>query len=87
MRAPGTWPVARLVRTSSDSPSPTLTDCSIHDGAATSPVLARQLLPDKTSHVGDLDDVARIGAMAKRAEQSRRLYPPGGRHGLSVAIP
>ena len=52
MRAPGTWPVARLVRTSSDSPSPTLTDCSIHDGAATSPVLAKQLLSDRSGHAG-----------------------------------
>jgi hypothetical protein len=37
-------------RTSSESPSPTLTDCSIHDGAATSPVLAKQLLSDRRSH-------------------------------------
>ena len=36
MRAPGpwpTWPVARLVWTSCSSPPPTLTDCSILDGA------------------------------------------------------
>src|ERR1019366_2831352 len=32
-------------RTSSDSASPTLTDFSIHDRAATSPVLGTQLLP------------------------------------------
>src|SRR5450759_5763 len=45
-------PSRRAQRTSSDITAPTSTDCSIHDGAATSPVLAKQLLSDKTSHAG-----------------------------------
>jgi hypothetical protein len=49
-----------LPRTSSDSTSPTLTDCSIHDGAATSPVLARQLLSVRRGSGGRTDLGRRI---------------------------
>jgi hypothetical protein len=47
-------PTTLLHGTRSDSTSPTLTDCSIHDGAATSRVLAKQLLSDKWSHASDV---------------------------------
>jgi hypothetical protein len=62
-------PVEGLDWTSSASPSPTLTDCSIHDRAATSPVLARQLLPDRGGHEGVL------GSM-RVPPQTRVLDPP-----------
>jgi hypothetical protein len=44
------WRISLPLWTRCDGPPTTSTDCSIHDGAATSPVLAKQLLSDKLGH-------------------------------------
>src|SRR5437868_6137636 len=59
-------PVSLPERTSSGSPSPTSTDCSIHDGAATAPAVAMLPLPDN------------LGSRAARPLWSER----GGRGGV-----